>query len=81
MRGGFFRVGVRGDRAHLGGRAISVLRGVVGMNLLLVEAVDTNKIGEVRAGMCGSGCASAGSSVKTILIEAFDSRRGAWTGS
>jgi hypothetical protein len=47
-------------------------RRVVGMNLLLVEAVDTNKIGEVRGGTSGSGCASAESSVKNILIEAFD---------
>jgi hypothetical protein len=75
VRGGFARVGVRSDRANLGGRAVTVVRGVVGMNLLLVEAVDTNKIGEVRGGTSGSGCASAESSVKNILIEAFDSRR------
>ena len=45
------------------------------MNLLLVEAFDKNKIGEVRGGKSDSGCAAAGSSVKAILIEAFDSRR------
>jgi hypothetical protein len=66
---------VRSDRANLVGRAVTVVRGVVGMNLLLVEAVDTNKIGEVRGGTSGGGCASAESSVKNILIEAFDSRR------
>src|ERR1700675_1098335 len=63
------------DRVHLRDRAVTVRRGVVGMNLLLVETVDTNTIGEVRGGTSGSGCASSGSSVKTIWIEAFNSRR------